>query len=152
MTFATLLKLRLGQRGYWNAVAVTVTERVLLILAVAIGMYVVPGQTMPAWVFYCLFAWLSVDLWPAYAWRLHDLGHSGWAAGPLLFGVATLTLFGFFALLTRAVAGVNAPAWSTLAQFGLIAAPIGSIAFTIWLGLQKGDEGENKFERWKGFA
>jgi uncharacterized membrane protein YhaH (DUF805 family) len=149
MTLATLLKLRLGKRGYWNAVAVTLTERVLLALVVAVGMYTAPGQTLPGWVFYCLFAWLSVDLWPAYAWRMHDLGRSGWTAGPLLFGVATLTLFGFFGLLTRAVAGANAPQWAVMAQFGLIAAPIGSIAFTVWLGLQKGDEGDNRFARWK---
>lgn len=148
MTLAALLKLRLGQRGYWNAVAVTVTERVLLVLAVAIGMYATPGQTLPAWLLYCLFAWLSVDLWPAYALRMHDLGRSGWTAGPLLFGVATLTWFGFVGLLTRALAGAAAPAWAVMAQFGIIAAPIGSIAFTVWLGLQKGDEGDNRFERW----
>jgi uncharacterized membrane protein YhaH (DUF805 family) len=152
MTLKTLLNLRLGRRGYWNAIAVTVTVRILLILAVAIGMYASPGQTLPAVFFYCIFAWLSVDLWPAYAWRLHDLGRSGWTAGPLLFGVATLGLFGFFALLTRAIAGANTPSWAILAQFGLIAAPIGSIAFTVWLGLLKGDEGDNRFERWKSRA
>ena len=150
MTFATLLNLRLGKRGYWNAVAVTITARILLILAVAIGMYVSPGQTLPAAAFYCIFAWLSIDLWPAYAWRLHDLGRSGWAAGPLLFGVATLGLFGFFGVLTRAVAGANVPAWAILAQFGLIAAPIGSIAFTIWLGLVKSEDADNRFQRWRG--
>jgi uncharacterized membrane protein YhaH (DUF805 family) len=149
MKFATLLNLRLGRRGYWNAVAVTVTERILLLLAVAIGMYASPSQTLPAVVFYCILAWLSVDLWPAYAWRLHDLGRSGWTAGPVLFAVAALTLFGFFGLLTRAVAGANAPSWAVVAQFGVIAAPIASIAFTVWLGLLKGDAGENRFERWK---
>lgn len=152
MKLETLLKLRLGKRGYWNAVAVTATERVLVILVVAIGMFMSPGQTLPASVCYCLFAWFSVDLWPAYAWRMHDLGRSGWTAGPLLFGVATLTMFGFFGVLTRAVAGANAPQWAMLSQFGLFAAPLGSIAFTIWLGLQKGDEAENKYQRWQPAA
>lgn len=148
MTLATLLKLRLGQRNYWNAVAVTVTARVLLVLAVAIIMNLSPSKTLPAATLYCIFAYFSVDLWPAYAGRFHDLGRSGWTAGPLLFGVATLTLIGFFGLLTKTLAGPAAPAWTTLAQFGLLAAPIGSIAFTIWLGFIKGEAGDNRFERW----
>jgi uncharacterized membrane protein YhaH (DUF805 family) len=144
-----LLKLRLGKRGYWNGVMVVLTLRVLLILAVALGVYVTPSQTLPSWVFYVVFIWISLDLWPAYAWRMHDLGRSGWTAGPLLFGVAMLSWLGFVGLLNGALAGSVAPPWTKVAQFGLIAAPLGSIAFTVWLGLQKGDEGENRFQLWK---
>ena len=149
MISKTLLSLRLGRRSYWNAVMATLTLRVLLVLAVAIGVFVTPTQTLPSWVFYFVLLWLSVDLWPAYAWRLHDLNRSGWTAGPLLFGVATLTWLGFVGLLNRALTGGVPPAWTVVAQFGLVAAPLGAIAFTVWLGVLKGDDGENRYRRWK---
>ncbi len=149
MKFTTLLKLRLGQRGYWNAVMIVAALRSLLILAIWLAILATPGRTLPSWVFYMVFVWISLDLWPTYAWRMHDLGRSGWTAGPLLFGVAMLCWMGFTGLLSRAVAGAGAPAWTTVAQFGLIAAPLGAIAFTIWLGLQKGDPDENRFKRGK---
>jgi uncharacterized membrane protein YhaH (DUF805 family) len=149
MILDLLMKLRLGRRGYLNAVMVALTLRVLLILAVAIAAFVTPTRTLPSWVFYVVFIWMSVDLWPAYAWRLHDMDRPGWIAGPLIVGVGALTLLGFTGLLNRALAGSVAPAWTNVAQFGLVAGPIMSIAFTVWLGLQKGDEDENRFTRWR---
>lgn len=151
MILRTLLALRLGPRGYWNGVILALTMRALLILAVGVGVVSTPSQTLPGWVFYFVFLWISVDLWPAYAWRLHDLGRSAWLAAPVLLGVAALTWLGFVALLTGALSNGAPPAWTVIGQFGLVAAPLASIAFTVWLGLRKGDPGENRFTRWTLF-
>ena len=149
MISKTLLSLRLGRRGYWNAVMATLTLRVLLVLAVAIGVFVTPTQTLPSWVFYFVLLWLSVDLWPAYERLLQ--GHGGPRELDALptRRAADLTWLGFVGLLNRALTGGVPPAWTVVAQFGLVAAPLGAIAFTVWLGVLKGDDGENRYRRWK---
>lgn len=151
MIWKALLALRLGRRGYWNSVIAALTMRALLILAVCVGVLATPGQSMPGWVFYLVLLWISVDLWPAYAWRLHDLDRSGWLAAPLLAAIAALTWLGFVGLLNRALSGSVAPAWAIAGQFGLIVAPLASIAATIWLGLLKSVPNENRYTRWTVF-
>lgn len=151
MILKALLALRLGQRGYWNSVIIALTMRALLILAVFVGVVSTPSQSVPGWVFYFVFLWISVDLWPAYAWRLHDLGRSGWLAGAVLAAIAALTWLGFAGALNRALTGSVAPVWSQAGQYGLIAAPLASIAFTVWLGLRRGDPNENRYTRWTVF-
>ena len=151
MIWKALISLRLGQRGYWNSIIVVLTMRALMILAVCVGVISTPSQSAPGWVFHLVFLWISLDLWPANALRLHDLNRSGWLAAPLLTAVAVLTWLGFVGLLNRALSGSVAPAWTVAGQFGLIVAPLASVAATVWLGLIRSDPNENRYTRWTVF-
>jgi uncharacterized membrane protein YhaH (DUF805 family) len=129
---------RINRRTFWGGFAVFLVAEVVLKLT--------PVGTL-----------LSVVLlYPGvrlYTKRLHDFGRSGWlvtvpiAGAAICFALAAL-LGGeaFFEALAGGPPSRDAP-WAII--LGLITASgvIGT-AFLVWVGLKRGDEGQNRF----GFA
>jgi uncharacterized membrane protein YhaH (DUF805 family) len=117
-----------------------------VLFAVAIGASVIHVDTNIG-----SFIWLGL-----YGRRLHDFGRSRWwAAGVLalaLFPVVAGALLGDvafrYALFHNGVDGAGRSSWI---YFGVIGfAFLIQHSFTVWLGLQKGDEGENRYGRAPG--
>lgn len=92
--------------------------------------------------------WLMI-----YAWRLHDFGRSGWWAVLVMACGVALALAGFLAApdgamyLFGADPDMPAPPASHLWTAGafILGAVVLQFGFTVWLGLQPGDPGMNRY-------
>lgn len=127
---------RSGRKEYWVSVILTV----VLLLALTL---LVPSRSSGGSA--AVVVWLLV-----FARRLHDIGRSGWwgvlamlaSAAPLILAL----VLGGPGML-GALAGQDEPsgAGELWLLVGLIGPLLIQFGFTLWLGLQKGDAGDNRF-------
>lgn len=121
---------------YWSWVAGIMISNLLLSL-IFHGTGAV-GGTLALWII-------------TYRRRLHDIGRSGWwtagmllvATTPLLAGA--LTMGPSFATFFRQKSHDFSTPQGHVFVFANLAAITIQLAFTIWLGLKKGDPGENRY-------
>lgn len=132
-----VFKLRIGRGHYWLAAAALVGLG-FLVDAVAPN----SGGSVT------LVPWLMI-----FAWRLHDFGRSGWWAVLFFVVVAAVMIAGVilgydayvYYLDGETSAGPPAPdklAYLVALGGGALALNLG---FMIWLGIRKGDAGENRY-------
>jgi uncharacterized membrane protein YhaH (DUF805 family) len=137
----TMFARRSGRTEYWLSTAGLIVVGFLLD-------YLVPGKATAA----PLFAWILI-----WSWRLHDFGKSGWfnliPIGSMILVTAIAIAFMFSdkefsdalgVMLGKSDAEVTARGvWLALAF--LIALLGTQLAYMVWLGVKRGDPGENEF-------
>lgn len=135
---------RIGQKDFW------VGWLILFVAGLVLGLIPFIGQIAAIVLIYpsvCVFSK-----------RLHDMGKSGWlAAAPYIVGIVALIIaimMGGAGIVTAALSGnaENDPAAAAAVLSGLggavgvmMLAGVFGIAFTLWVGLSKGDPGENRY-------
>ncbi|WP_269713778.1 DUF805 domain-containing protein [Caulobacter sp. NIBR2454] len=132
---------RIGRKAFWRGWGLTVLISLGAWLIPVVGGFI-SLSTLWMWAALC-------------AKRLHDLGQSGWAqlaplalaTASVLCGVAVMALgivvseqMGAF--FTREAASMGAKGVLLLV---LLVGPSVWLVFTLWLGLAKGEAGENRF-------
>lgn len=131
--------MRIGRRQYW------LFAGLLLALQAAMA-FLDPGFSGAP----LMFTWFLV-----YAWRLHDFGRSAWWAA-LLLAVMTALVVAIVVVAPDAFdrfwngAPIEPPAGQTF-LFDLLfgACLVLNVGSTIWLGIQPGDPGPNRYGlRW----
>jgi uncharacterized membrane protein YhaH (DUF805 family) len=125
--FFHFLNYRIGRPMYWLCIA--------LLVAASLGIGIFTKSNASSG-----FAFVWVML---YAWRLHDLGRSGWwgvgAVGAMLALMAVALVIGL------QLFGPDDPRFEPTASIGMVVAGLLQLGFTVWLGCARGDEGPNRF-------
>jgi uncharacterized membrane protein YhaH (DUF805 family) len=136
---------RAGRQEFW------IGFLILLVAGFVLGL--VPLVNMVAGLV-LIYPWVCL-----YSKRLHDFGKSGWLTlvpfGLGLVGVVCTVAFGGMAALTamatkNAGGTDNAAAMSAVGAMGTMSIVwmvigLAGIAFLLWVGLSKGDAGDNKY-------
>lgn len=127
---------RIGQSDFWIGFAI------LFVAGIVLGMIPVIKQFAGL---ILLFPWICV-----YSKRLHDFGKTGWLVlvpiGVVFVAIIIAIMTGGMAMLAG---GANnaAGAMAGLGTMGLvmIVALLICLAFLLWVGLTKGDPGDNQY-------
>jgi len=130
---------RIGQRDFWIGFAI------LFVAGLVLGMIPVIGQIVGI-----LLIYPNVCL---YSKRLHDFGKSGWlqlVPMAIMFVAMVLAIFSGGAGIMASMGGGSAATAGAMAGFGMAAMVMGlaaliGLAFLLWVGLSKGDPGDNRY-------
>ncbi len=136
---------RMNQKDYWIAVAILFAAWLL-----SLALHVLSSVI---WVL-MIYPWICVC-----AKRLHDGGRSGWLTlVPFIIDLIAFILAVLFAgasmmgaVWTMATVGTSPAAWATLftalwVMFAFMgAAFLIKLAFIFWVGLSRGDAGDNRY-------
>jgi uncharacterized membrane protein YhaH (DUF805 family) len=128
---------RIGQKDFWIGFVILFVIGIILQMIPKIGQ--IAGILL-------LYPWVCL-----YSKRLHDMGKTGWLQLiPIaVFCVAMILAFitGGAAMLTGAAGGNPAAAMAGMGMAGLIfgLAFLVWIGFLLWVGLSKGEPGENQY-------
>ncbi len=127
---------RIGQRDYWIGIAALFVANLVLSWVPLIGMIVSLAAT---------YAAICVS-----SKRLHDMGRSGWlAAIPFGIYIAAIILSGisFIGMMGAAGYGNDMAMLTGIGSLGLVwtLAVLLNLAFTIWLGVTKGQPEDNLY-------
>lgn len=132
-----MFKRRIGRARYWG-----------LVVGLFVAGYLL--SFIPAASFGVTFAWLLL-----YAWRLHDFGRSGWWAVGVFVAVMALAIVGLVLNLDAAMFYLEGQGEAPTPEGNLVfvvfvgGALLIQLALTIWLGVVRGDAGENRYgDRW----
>ena len=130
---------RIGQRDFWIGFAI------LFVAGLIIGMIPIIGALIGLLLIY---PWVCL-----YAKRLHDFGKSGWLV-LIPVGLQLLAmLFGLMAVFGGMIGAASSYGDPGMAMLGGVGAAgalgllslIATIAFVLWVGLTKGDPGDNAY-------
>jgi uncharacterized membrane protein YhaH (DUF805 family) len=131
---------RIGQKDFWIGFAI------LFVVGFILGLIPVIGQLASI---ILLFPWVCL-----YSKRLHDFGKTGWLVlvpiGVVLVATVIAAMTGGMAMLAGAGAGDAGAATAAMAGLGtmglvMIVALLVCLGFLLWVGLTKGDPGENQY-------
>jgi uncharacterized membrane protein YhaH (DUF805 family) len=133
---------RIGQSDFWIGTAI------MIAVSVVLGWIPVIGQIIQLALIYAGICVMSK--------RLHDFGKSGWLAavpyGLLAIAIVVSLLAGFGMLAAAgaanygdSAAGVGAIMAAGTIGLVWIIAGLACLAFWLWVGLTKGDPGENQY-------
>ena len=134
---------RIGQKDFW------IGWLILFVVGIVLGM-VLAGMPQISGIVGLLLIYPGVCL---FSKRLHDFGKSGWLAA-IPYGISgivqvlgLLAAFGIATGMGSGNAAMTGGAMAGLAGLGLffLCAFIVLIAFLLWVGLSKGDPGENQY-------
>ncbi len=134
---------RIGQKDFW------IGWLILFVVGIVLGM-VTAGAPVVSAIIGLVLIYPGVCL---FSKRLHDFGKSGWLAA-IPYGIsgavqvlALLTAFGVMSGMASGNAAMAGGAMAGLMGFGLFAliALCVVLAFLLWVGLSKGDPGENQY-------
>lgn len=124
---ANIFGFRIGRPLYWLLIGL------LVVLSLGLGLVTKSDAS----------SGLAVVWAMLYAWRLHDIGRSGWwSVGAI---AAMLLIMAAGLLIGLKLYGADGPRFETAASVGTILAGVLQLGFTIWLGCVRGDPGPNRF-------
>jgi uncharacterized membrane protein YhaH (DUF805 family) len=133
---------RIGQKDFW------IGFLILFVANIVLNFIPVVGQIAQLVLIYAGICLMSK--------RLHDMGKSGWLAAvpyglmAIAMVLTILTVFGVMAASGAGqygapAAGMGAVAAAGMAGMVMIVAGLVSLAFLLWVGLSKGNPGDNQY-------